>query len=134
MNEPGMGLRTRAIVVSLVVNFLLSWTILPFVIPLYRTHSLQELVEVLLWQGMGFVGWPMALLGAFSSLLLKRELGGFAGLLLVIIYPGMLLLLVRLLIPRCRRWWEFILLHLVLTLSFGAVWHQVLNGYDFTAG
>ena len=38
--------------------------------------------------------------------------------------------------PSLPKWllWPLLLLHLVLALSFTAVWWHVLNGYDFMVG
>ena len=44
---------------GIAVNGLLSWTVLPLVLPPFRLYYGRELVEVLLWQGMGLVGWPV---------------------------------------------------------------------------
>ena len=129
-----MDPKTRMTIVYIAINFLLSWTVLPFIIPPFRAYSLSELVEVLLWEGMGTVGWPLALLGIFAGLFLKHELTNQVRFLFILIYPGMLFLLVRVLSSRCRKRWELILLHLLLTLSFGAVWYKVLNGYVFMGG
>ena len=41
---------------GIAVNGLLSWTLLPLVLPPFRLYSERELLEVLLWQGMGLVG------------------------------------------------------------------------------
>jgi hypothetical protein len=120
--------------ISLVINFLLSWTLLPFVLPPFRFYSLRELMEVLLWQGMGMVGWPLGLVGGLANLVLHRKLSDLVSLLSLSIYPMMFLLLILALYPRRPRRWALVLLHLVLTGTFAAVWYKVLNGYDFMRG
>ena len=55
-------------------------------------------------------------------------------LLLVLMYPAMLLLLLRVLTSAVPRRCQLIVLHLLLILSFAAVWYRVLNGYDFMLG
>lgn len=134
MNTPRTDLRARTVIVSIAMNFLLSSTILPFFIPPFRTYALHEFIEVLLWQGMGMIGWPMAILGGFFSLLFNGSLSGLENLLLLLIYPGMLFLLIRVLRSGEAKRWEIFLLHLLLTFSFGAVWYRVLNGYIFMSG
>jgi hypothetical protein len=42
------------------------------VLPPFRLYSVRELLEVLLWQGMGLVGWPVGLVGGLANLLLHR--------------------------------------------------------------
>jgi hypothetical protein len=135
MNKSVTDSKARIIIgVSFVVNLLLSWTILPLVIPPFRSYSLHDLIEVLLWQGMGTVGWPLALFGGLFSLLLQPKSTGLGALLLLLIYPSMLFLLVLVLRSERPRRWALILLHMLIPFSFAAVWHGVLNGYDFMGG
>jgi hypothetical protein len=126
--------RLLAIGIPLAVNSLLSWTILPIAVPPFGGYSIAQLVEVLLWQGIGTVGWPLGLLGAFLSLIFKADAVRLGALLLMLVYPSMLLLFVLALISKTLHRWQLILLHLLLTFSFGAVWYHVLNGYGFMAG
>lgn len=123
--------KRRTAGISFVINFLLSWIILPLVIPPYRIYSLRELFEVLVWQGIGAVGWPLALVGGFANLLLQGKLTGLASLLFIVIYPIMLLLLILVLSSKRPKRWTLIILHMLITFSFAAVWYPVLNGYDF---
>jgi hypothetical protein len=120
--------------ISLAINFLVSWTLLPFVLPPFRVYSLRELFEVLLWQAMGAVGWPLGLVGGVANLLLHRTWTNLVGLLLLSMYPVMILCLILSLFPKRPRWWALALLHILLTGSFVAVWYKVLNGYDFMKG
>jgi hypothetical protein len=48
--------KARTIGAALAANLLLSWLILPLVIPPFRLYSLCQLIEVTLWQAMGTVG------------------------------------------------------------------------------
>jgi len=107
---------------------------LPFVLPPFRVYSLRELFEVLLWQGMGLVGWPLGLLGGLANLVLHRRLPDLVSLLSLSIYPMMFLLLILALNPKRPRQWALVLLHLFLTGSFAVVWYKVLNGFDFMRG
>jgi hypothetical protein len=126
--------RLLAIGIPLAVNSLLSWTILPIAVPPFGGYSIAQLIEVLLWQGIGTVGWPLGLLGAFLSLIFKADAVRLGALLLMLVYPSMFLLFVLALISKTLHRWQIILLHLLLTFSFGAVWYHVLNGYGFMAG
>ena len=119
---------------SIAVNGLLSWTILPLVLPPFRLYSGRELLEVLLWQGMGLVGWPLGLIGGMANLLLHRTWTDLVSLLLLSMYPVMILLLMFSLFPKRPKWWALALLHILIAGSFGAVWYKVLNGYDFMRG
>jgi hypothetical protein len=135
MNKSVPDSKARIIIgVSLVVNPLLSWTILPIVIPPFRIYSLRDLIEVLLWQGMGTLGWPLSLLGGFASLILQGKVTDLGTLVLLLTYPTMLFLLVLVLSSKRPRLWALILLHMLITFSFAAVWHGVINGYDFMGG
>jgi hypothetical protein len=119
---------------SLVANLLLSWTILPFLISPFRAYPPGDLIEVLLWQGMGIVGWPLALIGGVLSLVIQPQSTDLGSLLLLLIYPAMLVLLILVLIPKRPKWWAVVVLHMLLALSFAAVWHGVRTGYEFMGG
>lgn len=134
MIKPEMIAKTKPIVASIMVNFLLSWTILPLVIPPFGIYSWRELLEVLTWQGIGMIGWPLGVLGGLVNLVQQGSLSDLVTLLLVLIYPGMLTLLILVLFSKRTRRWLLILLHVLLAFSFAAVWYQVLNGYDFMTG
>jgi hypothetical protein len=128
--------RQRLLHISLflAVNILLSWTLLPFVIPPFGGYSLSELLEVLLWQGIGAVGWPFALLGVVLSIPFGAKLTSAYSLLLILLYPAIQFLLIRSTRSRTPRRVELILMHLFVTFSFAVVWYYVLNGYDFMSG
>lgn len=126
--------RSVTIGVPLGINFMLSWAILPFGLPPFRGYSLRQLFEVLLWQGIGTVGWPAAIPGALFSLPVSLGAPRVGSLLLTLMYPAMLVLLVRSVRAKTFRRWELVALHVLLTFSFTAVWYRVLNGYDFMAG
>jgi hypothetical protein len=126
--------RLLAIGPALAVNAFLSWTVLPVVVPLLREYSIAELMEVLLWQSIGTVGWPLGVLGAFLSLVYQADAVRLGALLLMLVYPAMLLLFLLALVPKTSQRWQVILLHILVTFSFGAVWYHVLNGYGFMAG
>ena len=89
--------RRRQLIVagSLSLNVLLSWTILPFAIPPFQGYSRMELFEVLLWQGIGIVGWPLGILGALLSLSFGQGAADFGSILLMLMYPVVLFLLIR---------------------------------------
>ena len=115
----------------LVVNILLSWTLLPFVILPFASYSLPKFLEVLLWQSICTVGWPLALLGIVLSFPFGAKPSS-ASTLFILIYPIIQVLLVHSMLSRMPRRVELILLHLLVPLSFAVVWYYVLNGYDFS--
>lgn len=121
----------RTISASLATNVVISWTILPFAIPPFRGYSLKQLLEVLLWQGMGTVGWPLAIPGALVSMLFNQKAVSLGPFLLTLMYPAMLFLVARAAASKVVRRWELPLLHFLLASSFAAVWYHILNGYDF---
>jgi hypothetical protein len=77
---------------SLVINVLLSWLILPFVIPPFQGFSPTDLLEVLLWQVSAAIGWPFAILGGLLSQIFTRGYDNLLHLLFMLVYPVMLLL------------------------------------------
>jgi hypothetical protein len=134
MTKAALHSRAKSVTAGLIINFLLSWTVLPLAIPPFRVYSFRELMEVLLWQGMGAVGWPFAILGGFASLILQGTMSGLTNLLLVLIYPTMLLVLIFVLFSKRSKQWVLIILHMLITFAFAAIWYQVLNGYEFMPG
>ena len=118
----------------LTVNILLSWTLLPFVVPPFRGYSLSQLFEVVLWQSIGTVGWPFALLGVVLSVPFGAKLTNANSLFLTFMYPVIQLLIIRSAISRTPRRWELFLLHVFVTFSFAVVWYYVRTGYDFMSG
>ena len=89
---------------------------------------------MLLWQGIGTVGWPLGILGVLLSLSFGQGAADFGSILLMLMYPVILFLLIRVVAAKGLRRWELPLLHVFLTLSFAAIWYRVLNGYDFMVG
>ena len=118
---------------SLVINIILSWTLLPFVIPPFEGYSLSRFLEVLLWQTISTVGWPFAVLGIVLSLPFCGKLSS-ASVLFILMYPIIQILLIRSMISKKPRRIELIILHFFVTFSFAVVWYYVLNGYDFMVG
>ena len=133
MIKPAINSKTKLIVSTLIANFLLSWALLPFVIPPFRSYSSSEFFEVLFWQGIGAVGWPFVLLGVALSVPFGAKPASTDSLF-TLMYPAIQFLLVRSLISRTQRHWELILMHVFVTLSFAVIWYYVLNGYDFMSG
>jgi len=134
MHNPQARHKPWAIVAGLAANLLLSWTVLPFAVPPFGAYPLRDLVEVLMWQAMGAIGWPLAIVGGLFSTILQPASANLGALLLTLMYPAMLGLLILAVASKRARRWALILLHIVLTCSFAAVWYQVLNGYDFGGG
>lgn len=128
------NMEMRNSVVSLVANFVLSLAVLPLFIPPFRIYSLNELIEALYWQVVSMVGWPIGLLGGCVAILMQGKLSNLGTLAIMLIYPGIWILIIRTFKAKRSGRWEFILLHILLTVSFAAIWYQVLNGYDFMAG
>lgn len=126
--------RLAQVFLPLIVTALLAWTVLPLALPPFRAYTAAELFETLLWQAMGAVGWPFALAGGALSLLFGAGAATAQSLLLMLIYPAGLALLARGLLARTLPRYSLILLHLLVVLSFAAVWYGVLNGYDFMVG
>jgi len=126
-------LAVKTVVVSLFINFLVSLIVLPLLIPPFRSYTIGELAEVLFWQVVGLIGWPLGILGCLSTMIAEGGANNVDGLLLFL-YPLMLFLLVYTLVSQQHRRWTLVSLHLAVTVSFATVWYKVLNGYDFMGG
>lgn len=118
---------------SLPLNILLCCLLLPYVIPPFPGFSLSVMLEVLLWQMISAVGWPLALIGLAISLPFGARTSA-ASLLPLFIYPVIEFLFIRSLLSKTSRHIDFILLHIFVILSFILMWYAVLNGYDFMPG
>ncbi|MGB2962944.1 MAG: hypothetical protein WBB69_03065 [Anaerolineales bacterium] len=127
-------IQPRTVWISLFSNLLFSSTILPLIIPPFGFYTPRELLEVLLWQGIGLVGWPIGLLGGAANILLGGTAPDVGTLLLFFTYPALLVLLIISLRAKRSRWGALISLHILLGLTFVIIWVQVLNGYDFMLG
>lgn len=120
--------------VSLAVNSLLCCTLLPFAIHPFEGYSLSTLLEVLLWQSIGMVGWPFALFGMALSIPFGAKFTSIASFLFILLYPAIQFLLIRTVTSKTTRRINFILLHIFIAVSFVVVWYYVLNGYEFMVG
>jgi hypothetical protein len=118
----------------LAINVLISWMVLPFAIPPFGGYSIRELLDKVRWQGIGTVGWPLALLGWLLPPIFGQVTPQLGSLLRTLMYPAMLVLLVRALTTKILRRWELALLHIILAFSFALLWYQVLSGYNFMVG
>jgi hypothetical protein len=133
-HPPGVPRPFLIVGLSLLANILLSLTILPHALPPFQGYALSDVGEVLLWQGIAVIGWPIALLGLVLSIPFGARLTSAAPLLFIVVYPAVLFLLLRMAISRRVRPWEVVLLNLLVTVSFAVLWYYVLNGYDFMVG
>jgi len=126
--------RLLAVGVSLLVNATVSWALLPLALPPFRMYTISELAATLLWQAMGAVAWPLAFLGVVLSVLSGGHAPDLGSVVALLVYPAILVLAIRVATARGVLLWSLVLLHLLLSLSFAAVWWNVLNGYDFMVG
>lgn len=126
--------RIIIITIPLAINILISWTILPFAMNPAVVYSIGDLFEVILWQGIGLVGWPLAIVSGLLSLLISQDISQVGAMVMIMIYPAMLALLVRALFVKVVRLWDLAIPHLLIALSFVVIWAMVLNGYDFMLG
>jgi hypothetical protein len=131
---PGRPRLLRVAGLSLLANILFSLAILPLALSPFQGYTLADLGGVLLWQGSAAIGWPLALAGVLLSLPFGARPAGAGPLLLLSLYPAALFLLLRMAVLRRARPWEVVLLNLLVTVSFAAVWYRVLHGYDFMVG
>jgi hypothetical protein len=125
--------RRLTFIISLAATIIFSSSILPLAVPPFGGYPLRQVAEVFLWQTIAFIGWPFAIFGALLSFF-SGNFGTVAPFLLVLLYPAILALVARCLTSKRSRTWEFVLLHLLLLISFAAVWHSVRNGYNFMVG
>lgn len=126
--------RLATLTIPLIANVLLSWALLPLIIPPFGGYTLQQFGEVIFWQIIAVIGWPFAILGALISFPFNPDPSTLGAVSLTLMYPVMLALLLRVLTSKALKRWSYILLHGLVSLSFAIIWYQVLNGYEFMSG
>jgi hypothetical protein len=129
-----MNVNKKFAAVTLIVNLLLSSTLLPLVISPGRIYSIKELIEVILWQIIGIFVWPLSITGFLITLPFQGNLNNLDSFLLLLMYPILLLLFILVFIQKYPKLWAFVLMHIILILSFAVIWYQVINGYNFMNG
>jgi hypothetical protein len=119
---------------SLLLTGLISWVLLPVILfGLSNTEPIQYL-EVLFWQFVALLGWPFAVMGFIIILISGQGNPQLQTLALISMYPIMIALLLHVFIAKRVRRWEPVLLHLLIVLSFAAVWVQVHKGVEIMLG
>jgi hypothetical protein len=119
---------------SVAANLILCCTLVPFLLRPFGSYPFSMLLEVLLWQAIGMVSWPFALFGLALAIPFGAKLSSVTPFLFTLLYPAIQFLLIRSVISKTPHRINFILLHILITVSFIVVWFYVLNGYDFMSG
>ncbi|MCJ7734887.1 MAG: hypothetical protein MUP11_10090 [Anaerolineales bacterium] len=118
---------------SLGTNILICFTLLPLALQPGSSYTARQLIETLFWQGLSLFSWPIAVVVGIISFVLQGSGPDLGTILSIGIYP-LLWLAVLFIIYLKKKWIPFLALHLLITLSFAAVWLPVLYGYDFMVG
>lgn len=136
LRYPGRMNRGRlpSVLGPLVVTTLLSLTLLPLVIPPFRPPSMAEVGEVLLWQTIANIGWPVAIAGAILSLATGAVVTDPTSLALLLAYPFTYFILLRSLAARTVVVWHAVLLNALVLATYAGIWYGVGNGYSFMSG
>ena len=118
----------------LLVNFILSWLVLPFLIDPFYFRSISDYVSNLGMsigiQVAALVNWPLALV---MSLIFGGAIR-WVDLAWLLIYPALTFLLIRVAVLKSHSRFDTVLLHSLIALSFGKVWHSLIYGFDFMVG
>jgi len=119
------------------VNLAFSLLALPFLVMPGTAWGLAHLLEVLFWQAVGLISWPLALFGLVATAALSPGTSAWSAMFMVMAYP--LLIGLALVAGLARRpagltWLALGIYHLLLMVSFAAVWRQVLGGYSWMVG
>lgn len=123
----------KLILGSLGIYILICYTLLLFVLQPGSSFTARQMFETLFWQGVSLIGWPIALLMGTINFLQQGSASDLSTILSIGIYP-LLWLSTILLILLKKKWFPFLALHLLIILSFAAVWIPVIIGYDFGLG
>ena len=118
----------------LLANFILSWLVLPFLINPFCFRSISDYVSNLGMsigiQVAALVTWPLALV---MSLIFGGAIK-WVDLAWLLMYPALTFLLIRVVVLKSHVRFDTVLLHSLIALSFGRVWHSLIYGFDFMVG
>jgi len=120
--------------ISLAINLLFCCTILPLTLQSGSFFSVSQLLETLLWQGLGLIAWPITLIMAFVSPLFSGNLPQLSDLLILFLYPLIEISLVMVLVLKNKKWIPLISAHIMVLISFTITWMAVFTGYNFMVG
>ena len=124
----------KTIWISLALNILLCCTLLPLALEPDQIFTLQDLLEVILWQGMALVGWPLAIVMGVLQFIRQGIFMDTRSFLSLMIYPAGLVLLALTIFLKQGKFFSLVILHLLIILSFVVTWYSVRSGYDFMLG
>ncbi len=115
-------------------NFILSWLVLPFLINPFGFRSISDYVSnsgmSIGIQVVALVTWPLALV---MSLIFGGVIK-WVDLAWLLMYPALTFLLIRVAVLKSHGRFDTVLLHSLIALSFGRVWHSLIYGFDFMVG
>lgn len=118
---------------SLGTNILICFTLLPLALQPGSSYTARQLIETLFWQCLSIFGWSIALVVGIIAFIQQGSGPDLDTILSIGIYPLMWLAVIFLIFLK-NKWIPFLALHILIILSFLAVWFPVLNGYDFMVG
>ena len=124
----------KTIWISLALNILLCCTLLPLALEPDQIFTLQDLLEVILWQGLALVGWPLAIVMGVLQFIRQGIFMDTRSFLSLMIYPVGLVLLALTIFLKRGKFFSLVIFHLLLILSFVVTWYSVRSGYDFMLG
>lgn len=124
----------KMIWISLLINVLICWFLLPYVLQPSPIITTIKLLEIIFWHGLGLISWPVVLIMALVNLLFSSTLPQLRDLFIVILFPIIEINLLLLFISKKNKWIPLILVHIFLLTSYIFLWLGVMKGYNFMVG
>ena len=124
----------KLIWISLAANLFFCVTILPLVLHPGLVLSGRQLIDTLFWQGISFIGWPLAMVGSSLNYLYNGYMPDLRTTLSISIYPFIWLAVFLLIFLKRKKWIPLLLTHILVLISFIITWNAVLKGYNFMVG
>jgi hypothetical protein len=118
---------------SLLINSLICFVVLPRVLQPQTHISFKQFGEVLFFQFISLIGWPIPFMAGLAGLLWGGTFPGLVDLLILLIYPAGTASFVLTLILK-NKWIPLIITHILILISFLITWNSTLNGYNFMIG
>jgi hypothetical protein len=119
---------------SLLTNIMICCSAIPFILQPNHIFDYRQLVEVLFFQVIYLIGWPVPIVIWLGEVIFYGGFPDLGDLALVLVYPVGLICLLLTIFGKNNTWIPFVFAHTLIVISFIATWSAVIFGYNFMVG